>query len=372
MELTPFLLDQWIGRKHTADPPIEFDLASSTGPVWTLRELVALGGEASLDFLLDMRVSYVAATGTTELREAIAPVVGAAPGDVQVTTGAEEALLILFFLAAEKGANVVLPSPGFPANAAMAESLGLETRFYHLRAENGFDLDLDEVRGLVDESTKLLLVNTPHNPTGAVMTAAEMEALHDFCVERNVPFVVDQVYHPVYFEEGAGTGARLPRAVRIGDFSKAMCLSGLRLGWIVEPDARRRALYLNARNYFSICSGAINERLGALAMKHSETIYNRARTVASRNLAGLDSFLAAHQDVLQWLRPRGGMTAYPWIAGVRDTRPFCEDLLRNGVMVAPGDCFGAPGHFRIGFAAAENATFARALQRFSDVLRRSV
>jgi len=112
---------------------------------------------------------------------------------VQVTTGAEEALLILFFLAAEAGANVVLPAPGFPANGALAESLGIETRFYRLRAENGFAGDEDEIRRLTDPNTRLLLVNTPHNPTGSVMTAAELETLHDFCAERNVPFIVDQV-----------------------------------------------------------------------------------------------------------------------------------------------------------------------------------
>jgi aspartate/methionine/tyrosine aminotransferase len=370
MELAPFLLDQWISRKHTADPPIEFDLASSTGPIWTLRELAALGGgEPSLEFLLDMRVSYVAATGTADLREAIARVTGAKPEQVQVTTGAEEALLILFFLAAEKGANVVLPAPGFPANRALAESLGIETRLYHLRAENGFAADPDEIRRLTDRNTRLMLVNSPHNPTGSVTTAAELETLHDFCAERDVPFIVDQVYHPIYHEPYLQETARIPKATRIGDFSKALCLSGLRLGWIVEPNDRRRARYLNARNYFSICSAAVSERLGTLALTHSDAIYSKARTVSGRNLKTLDAFFAEHRDVLNWHRPRGGMTAYPWLPGVRDTRPFCAALLKRGVMIAPGDCFGAPEHFRLGFAATDIAQFSRALERVSEALR---
>jgi aspartate/methionine/tyrosine aminotransferase len=369
MDLAPFLLDQWIRRKHTANPPIEFDLASSTGPTWTLRELAALGGEPSLEFLLDMRLSYVPATGTADLREAIAKVNGAQPDEVQVTTGAEEALLILFFLAAEAGANVVLPAPGFPANAALAESLGIETRFYHLRAENEFAGDADEIRRLTDRNTRLILVNTPHNPTGSVMTAAELETLHDFCAERDVPFVVDQVYHPIYHEPYRQETARIPKATRIGDFSKAMCLSGLRLGWIVEPNERRRARYLNARNYFSICSSAISERLGTLALTHSDAIYSKARVASGRNLKALDGFFAEHRGVLSCHRPRGGMTAYPWMPGVSDTRPFCEELLKRGVMIAPGDCFGAPEHFRLGFAAADSEQFSRALERFPEALR---
>ena len=91
---------------------------------------------------------------------------GADPDHVLVMTGAAEALLILLHLAAEPGANVVLPNPGFPANAAVAQSLGLETRYYTLRASDNFQVDPDEIRKLVDAATRLVLVNSPHNPDG--------------------------------------------------------------------------------------------------------------------------------------------------------------------------------------------------------------
>src|SRR5580658_7317331 len=180
MELPPFLLDRWIDQKESADSPIEYDLASSTGPVWTLRELLALSGGDELEALLNTRVSYTTAAGTLALRTAIAALEGVEADEVQVVTGAAEALLILFFLAAEPGANVILPNPGFPANAALAESLGIAVRYYSLRAENQFRVDLDEIRKLVDRNTRLLLVNSPHNPTGAVLNDAEMRQIHDF------------------------------------------------------------------------------------------------------------------------------------------------------------------------------------------------
>src|SRR6266849_4307394 len=138
MRLPPFLLDQWLEQKFSADPPIEYDLGSSTGPVWTLRELLALAGHGEWERLLDTSLFYTSATGTQELREAIANLRGVDPSYVQVVTGAAEALLILFFLAAEPGANVVLPNPGFPTNTAFPESLNLDIRFYTLRPENSF------------------------------------------------------------------------------------------------------------------------------------------------------------------------------------------------------------------------------------------
>src|SRR6266446_4384877 len=136
MKLPPFLLDQWLEQNFSADPPVEFDLGSSTGPVWTLRELLALGGD--VEELLDTKLFYTPPAGSKELRSELARMEGVDPEHVLVMTGAAEALLILFHLAAEPGANVVLPHPGFPTNQAVAQSLGLEVRRYTLRPEDNF------------------------------------------------------------------------------------------------------------------------------------------------------------------------------------------------------------------------------------------
>ena len=367
MELPSFLLDRWIEQKHSANPPIEYDLASSTGPVWTLRELLALSRQNELEALLDTGVSYTSAAGTPVLRTAIAALEGVEADEVQVVTGAAEALLILFFLAAKPRANVVLPNPGFPANAALAESLGIAVRYYSLRAESQFRVDLDEIRRLVDRDTGLLLVNSPHNPTGAVLSDEEMQSLHDFCVERGIQFVSDQVYHPIYHGPEMRSAARLPHATVISDFSKALCLSGLRIGWIVDRDPLRRERYRNARNYFTITGNVFGERLAVLALEHSQSIYARARHVARENLALLDHLFAEHNGLLRWLRPHGGMTAFPSLADGADTREFCWRLAKRGVLIVPGDCFGQPSHFRVGFAAS-GQRFPLAIERFAEFL----
>ena len=368
MKLSPFLLDRWLEQKFAAVPPIEFDLASSTGPVWTLRELLALAGESEQERLLDTALLYTSATGSRELRDAIAALQRVDPSEVQVVTGAAEGLLLLFFLAAEPGANVLLPNPGFPTNSALSESFNLETRYYTLRPENGFRIDLDEMRGLVDRNTRLVLVISPHNPTGAVLSDPETESLHDFCVERGIQFVVDEVYHPIYYGAEMRSAARLPRATVLGDFSKALCLSGLRVGWIIERDPERRERYTNARSYFTVSNTTLGERLATLALQHCETIYGRARRVANANLALLDQVFTEHGDVLRWVRPRGGMTTFPWLAGGGDAREFCRKLAQRGVLMAPGDCFDMPSHFRLGFAASGDR-FPLALARFDEFLQ---
>ncbi len=367
MELRPFLLDRWIEQKNSPNSTIEYDLASSTGPVWTLRELLALSEAQELEELLDTSVFYPSAEGTVALRTAIAELEGVEPDEVQVVTGATEALLILFYLAAEPGANVVLPNPGFPGNAALAESLGIAIRYYTLHADTQFRVDLDEIRRLIDRDTRLLLVNCPHNPTGAVLSDDEMQSLHDFCAERRVPFVSDQVYHPIYHGPETRSAARLPHATVISDFSKALCLSGLRVGWIVEHDPARREKYRNARNYFTITGNVFGEKLAALALECREKIYGRARNIASTNLVLLDQLFALHGDLIRWVRPRGGMIAFPWLADGADTRAFCQRLAKSGVLMVPGDCFGQPSHFRLGFAAS-GERFPQAIERFAQFL----
>ncbi|MBV8832935.1 MAG: pyridoxal phosphate-dependent aminotransferase [Acidobacteriaceae bacterium] len=365
MKLNPFLLDEWLAQKHTADPSIEFDLGSSTGPIWTLRELLELGGD--VESLLDTKLFYAPSAGSDELREAVAQLEDTQPEYVLVTTGAAEALLILFHAAAQPGANIVLPHPGFPTNEAVAESLGLEIRPYSIRPKNGFDIDPHEIQRLVDANTKLVLVNSPHNPTGTVVSDATMEALHDFCVARGVQLVSDEVYHPIYHASTVRSAARLPGATIISDFSKALCLSGLRIGWMIERDAGRRDCYLNARRYFTVSSSIVGEKLATLAARHGEVIYKRAQRIAQTNLRLLDRFFSEHADVFQWIRPSGGMTAFPWLKTGIDARPFCRLAAKRGVLLAPGDCFGCPAHFRVGFAASGDR-FPEAIDRLRAIL----
>jgi len=367
MQLRPFALDHWLEQKFTADPPIEFDLGASTGPVWTLRELLALE-EGAGERLIETALSYTSSTGTEELRAAIAGMYGVPPEAVHVSTGGAEALLILFFLAAEPGANVVLPNPGFPANAALAGSLGIEVRDYCLRAENGFRIDPDEIRARVDGRTSFVLVNTPHNPTGAVVSPEELRALRDFCAARGVALIADEVYHPIYHGREIPSAAQFEGVTVLSDFSKALCLSGLRTGWIVERDPARRARFNNARAYFTASNAALSERLGALALRHRDAIYGRARRVAQQNLALLDQFFAGHANQLRWVRPAGGMTAMASLVSGADGREFCRRAMRHGVLLAPGDCFGMPEWFRLGFAAS-GEKFAGGLARLDAMLR---
>lgn len=368
MKIPPFLLDQWLNQYHFAATPPEFDFASSTGPHWTLREILGLIDAEEQALLQETKLVYSSAQGNAHLRQAIGEMQGASAEQVQVVTGASEALLILFCMAAEASANVILPFPLFPSTAVVADLFGLETRFYHLRRENNFSVDLDEIKKLADDKTKLLLVNTPHNPTGAILCDEELRELHDFAAARDIQFVSDEVYHPVYHGRETSSAAVLPKATVLGGFSKSLSLSGLRVGWIIERDETRLRQYADARGYFTISNPPLAEKLALIAFKHRETIFGRTRKVAAANLSLLDQFFVEHGDALGWVRPRGGMTAFPWLRDGSDAREFCRALAERGVLLAPGDCWQVPDHFRLGFGVAAEG-FARGLERLADFLK---
>jgi aspartate/methionine/tyrosine aminotransferase len=365
MRLKPFLLDAWLDQY---EHDIEFNLAASTGPAWTVNDILSLADDQTRHRFLHHNLVYGRPAGADSLREAIADMQGVPVEAVQIVTGASEALVALMWLAAEPGANVILPLPGFTTFSALPESLGLETRFYRVRRENGFRIDPDEIKRLADSKTKLILVNSPHNPTGATIGDEEMEALHDFAAESGIQLVSDEVYHPIYHGRPTKSAARLPHATVISDLSKAFSIAGVRTGWIIEHDPRRRQQYWTARAYFSISNTTTGEILSEIAIRKRDVVLGRTQEIARRNLQLLASFMTEHHDVLGWIPPRGGMTAFPWLLSGENDRAFCQAATERGILLAPGDCFDAPSHFRLGFAAV-GENFPKALDRLGEFVK---
>jgi aspartate/methionine/tyrosine aminotransferase len=365
MRFEPFLLDQWIERKFSTDWRIVHDFTASSGPAWTLRELLDVAGEQAPERFLDIKMGYPSAAGSLELRTAIADAEGVTADDVQIVTGAQEGLLAIFFTAAKPGANVIVPQPGFPPFLALPQAFGLEIRPYHLRRDNRFEIDPAEIERLVDDRTAVVLVNSPHNPTGTVLPEASRRTLHYFCAERDIQFVCDQVFHPQYYGGDVATAATLPHATVVGDFSKALCLPGLRIGWIVDRNHDRLERYREARMYFTISNGPLTEWLATLAMRHRHAIDARAHAVSRANLQVIESAWLPDDEAIGWIRPSGGFTIFPWLRDGSDTRPLCERLGERGILVVPGDCFGVPSHFRLGFGT-QRECFAEAFDQLRE------
>ena len=365
MKFPPFLLNEWIYGHDN----VPFNLARSTGPLWILGDLLQLGdAKPNLDRLT---LKYAPSEGLAELRSIIGDYLGVDPDWVVVTNGASEAFTLVMHVLAQPGGNVVLPHPSYPAFGGVAAASNLEVRFYRLARETGFFFDLGRVQNLVDDKTTLVVANSPQNPTGGLLARADAALLAHRLCEHSVPLLVDEVFHPIYFNCELPSSAGLENVIVVGDMSKALSLPGLRIGWIIDRDPIRRSAITTARSYLSLGGSPVTEAIAVHAMKNRSEILSRAQSVAEQNLSALAQFIGRVSDVLTWAPPEAGVLAFPWFVDGRNSRPFCEHLFSKGVLTVPGDCFEMPDHVRISFGCQQDG-IQEALNIFETELRRVV
>lgn len=151
-------------------------------------------------------------------------------------------------------------------------------------------------------------------------------------------------------------------------FRKLSRYPGVRTGWMIEHDAKRRERHWNARTIFSISNNTAGEMLAEIAMRHRNIVLGRTQETATRNLRQLASFMSEQQETLGWIPPRGGVTAFPWLISGENSRAFCQAAAAQGILLAPGDCWDAPAHFRLGFAAMTDK-FPDALERLGEFVK---
>jgi aspartate/methionine/tyrosine aminotransferase len=196
------------------------------------------------------------------------------------------------------------------------------------------------------------------------------QAIVSALTPRGIPVIVDEVYHGLYHDRSQPSAATLDGdVIVIGSASKALSLSGLRLGWLIDADDRRRERLFDIRAYFSISNTAVGEVLGAFALPRADAVIGRTRDNVFRNLARLEVFLADSAEFISCVRPRGSTVAFPCLKSGMDARPFCSACADAGVLLVPGDCFGWPSHFRLGYGKDPDS-FSEGLTRVSDVLAR--
>ena len=365
----PFALERFYARWEFE---VTHNLSASDVEPVALRELLALADRETASLWDRLRLGYTESAGHPLLRREIARLYdGATPEDVLTLAGAEEGILLTVAATVGPGDHVVVVAPAYQSLHEVARARGADVTLVWLEEDRGWELDVDRVLAELRSSTRLLVVNFPNNPTGALPGEADFRRLHSACAERGVRLFSDEVYRGVELDPGR----RLPAAAELGErdvslgvMSKAYALAGLRIGWIVcrDPDLVRRVAAL--RDYTTICSSAPSEILSIMALRAGARLLERSRAIIRENLALWTDFAEAHREQVRWTPPKGGTTAFPRLPG-RDTVAFCEGLAaRDGVLLLPGSTFDLPGeHVRVGLGRRGIGT---GLNLLSERLRR--
>ncbi len=367
MKIAPFRIEQYYAVHEFTAP---YMLSSSDAESVAVADLVALEPGA-METLLSQRLGYTESVGAPELREAIAPIYETvAPDDVVVVAAAEEGIFVAYHALLEPGDHVVVETPCYESALQVARSAGATVTEWRRSASDGWAHDLDALRTALRPDTKLVYINSPHNPTGVLMSPAVLDAVVELCAERGAWLFSDEVYRELEHDPAD----RLPaacdlyeRALSLGSMSKTYGLPGLRLGWLAcrDRDALRRIVDL--KHYTTICSSAPSELLSALALRHRDALADRNRGIVLANLLLLDAFFERHGDLLAWVRPTAGPIGFPRLRGTEDATALCEELVAaEGVLLLPGAVYDEPAHVRFGFGRAAMPEALERLERFID------
>ena len=373
MKIETFALERWMTAWETKTP---FDIAESGIYPQTVRELLAFEPpqerEKVLERLLDLRLGYSEAPGTIELRSALAATYrDTGPEEILVTTGAIEANFLLFNVLLEPGDHVVAVYPAYQQLYSVPRAIGCDVSLWRLRPETGFRYDLEELERLVTPRTRLIVINTPHNPTGAMLSAEDVARVDRLASSVGARVLSDEAYRWLEIPGGEPLAPPMRNfngaGVSVGTLSKPFGLPGLRIGWIAGP-ADLVAKCWAMRDYVSLSPGKLNDALAVLAIKHRDEIVLRTQAIVRRNLETARTWFAEHADVVSWTPPRGGLLALMRYALDMPSLELSNRLAQEyGVMLAPGSAFGVEHHLRIGIGQ-QPEIFSEGLRRTAACL----
>jgi aspartate/methionine/tyrosine aminotransferase len=373
MKIETFALERWM---TTYEMHVKYDIAESGILPLTVNDLLQFelpeAREELLHRLLELPLGYSEAPGSLELRSLLAATyTQCGPENILVTTGAIEANFLLFNVLLNPGDHVVAVYPAYQQLYSVPRAIGCEVSLWQLHPANNFRYDLDELERLVTPQTRLIVVNTPHNPTGAMLSTAEVQRIYALAESVGARVLGDEAYRWLTVPGGADFAPPMynqgPAGISVGTLSKPFGLPGLRIGWIAAP-ADLVAKCWAMRDYVSLSPGKLNDALAVLAIKHREQIIERNQKIITQNLACASDWMAEHAGLVSWTPPRGGLLALLRynldISSLELANILAEEY---SVMLAPGSAFGFEHHLRLGIG--QNPTlFATGLERTADCL----
>ena len=324
--------------------------------------------EAAIGAMQNGYTHYTPASGIWEAREAVAQFVSrmlsteVEPADVVLVPGSKNVLLFTLLACVEPGDEVILPDPGYPAYASQVSFIGAVPRMVTLREDSGFRLDLDELESLVTPKTRMLIINTPQNPTGGVLTEEDVDFVCDLARKHDLLVVSDEIYSQLVYGFHHVSPLSRPgmreRTVLMDGLSKSYAMTGWRLGYAVAPRelaARLDTLMINS----SSCAAAFTQiaAIEALGSPESEHAVRRMVKVFEHRR---DLVVDGLNDIpgIRCHRPQGSFYVFPTIEGTGfDEHDLASRLLTEaGVAVLPGTAFGpaGKGYIRLAYTQSED------------------
>lgn len=353
---------------------VDYNLSESGAHPITLREFLSYDPDL-LDKMLNTELGYGYAEGSPELREAIAQwYPGATADNVLVTTGCIEANFITYSTLLQPGDEVAIQLPNYLQGWGIAHNLGASRRTFSLNPDRRWALDTDQLEQAVTNRTKLIAICNPNNPTGHILTEAEMDAVVAAAERSGAWLLADEIYAGAERETDTVTPTiygRYDRILSAGSLSKAYGMPGLRIGWLVGPPDMIKHLWAR-HEYLTISTSKLsNHFLAPLALRPDvrPRLFDRTRRFIREGWTRFETWLKDRTDMLSLVPPQAAAIAFVRYNLKMDSVTLAHRLIRDAsVLIGPGDYFGVPNHIRISYGLPGDYLL-EGLNRIDRVLR---
>jgi aspartate/methionine/tyrosine aminotransferase len=294
----------------------------------------------------DLKVGSGKFDGDVELRQLLAGMYGVETGNIALSAGASEGNFLAFYSFFKNGGKVVVENPAYTPLFELGNFLGLEVRKWERKFENGYGLDLEGLKELVDGAGLVVITNL-HNPTGAAIEARDLKAVAEIAADAGAWILCDEIFRDFVTDITAPAISCGENCITTSSVSKFHGFGGLRVGWIAASKEFIRKI-LGIREMTSVCCSRVDETIAKLILK-DEALVAFARKKANDNRRIIRKWIE-NTGKASWVEPAGGILCFPKLEGVDDSRRFAEYLFDNHqTLVAPGYYFGTEGHIRLGF-----------------------
>ncbi|KAJ4334272.1 hypothetical protein N0V95_009210 [Ascochyta clinopodiicola] len=370
VNITDFAVESWM---DAYEHHCKYNVAETCCASISVDQLRELSDDKVTQVLkTDRALTYGAIRGAQDLRDNLARLYSAkvsaplSPDNILTTPGAIQANYLTAYALVGEGDHVICHYPTYQSLYDVPKSLGAEVDLWKAKAEKKWVPDLEELKSLIKPNTKLIVINNPNNPTGAVLGKSFLEQLVAIAREHDITILGDEVYRPI-FHSISPIDKEFPpsllsmeykNVIVTGSMSKAYSLAGIRVGWIASRNPEIIEKIASARHYTTISVSGLDEQVAAYALSPATVHGLLARNIqlAKTNLALLEKFMIKNEDECEWVKPVAGTTAF--IKVHREGKPvdsvdFCKKLLdKTGVLFVPGSqSFGEEfkGYVRVGF-----------------------
>ena len=338
----------------------KYHMTASDAESISLPELLAMATPEQRDGFENMWLGYTEPWGAPDLLEAISKTYENQPVEnILSFAGASEGIFAANAVLMDKDSHAIVVTPNYQSHETLPSSIG-EVSAVPLDPNDNWSLDIDRVAAAIKPNTKLMTINFPHNPTGAILSLDRYHALVELCRKHGIYILHDEIFN------GLGpTGTQhLPfiadiyeRGLSLNVLSKSYGLPGLRIGWIACQDREVLSKMERMKHYLSICNSGPSERLAIIALENKDKLLSRNCSIIDENLPKLDQFFSEYPQLFEWKRPDGSSMGFPRYLGEESVDDFTRNLVeKSGVLFLPSSIYkseyGATptDYFRLGTA----------------------